>query len=171
MPTATGASADGFQIRPAQAEDAEAIAAIFTEAVQAAEGTFETRTPPVDDFVRAIATQLTVVAVMRGAVVGWARLGPYMPNRAGIGLYQLYVSRPHRGQGLGKRLLAALSGRAASAGYFKIVGRIFATNHPAIHVAETCGFRRVGVHERHGQVRGEWQDVVVVERLLGPAAH
>lgn len=169
-PADPGLVTDEFEIRLARPEDAKAMAAIFEEAVQAAEGTFETSTPPLQNFVDAIATQLTVVAVMRGAVVGWARLGPYMPNRDGIGLYQLYVSRAHRGQGLGTQLLAVLSSRAESEGYFKIVGRIFASNRPAIRVARTCGFSEVGAHERHGQVRGEWQDVVVVERLLGVAA-
>jgi phosphinothricin acetyltransferase len=32
------------------------------------------------------------------------------------------------------------------------------------------GFRDVGLHHRHGRLDGEWRDVLVVERLLGPAA-
>ena len=34
----------------------------------------------------------------------------------------------------------------------------------------SCGFREVGLHERHARLDGEWRDVVIVERLLGPAA-
>jgi L-amino acid N-acyltransferase YncA len=67
-------------------------------------------------------------------------------------------------------LLWALVGQAESDGYFKIVGRILASNRPALRVAQTCGFTQVGLHQRHGQVNGRWQDVAVFERLLGPAA-
>lgn len=158
------------EIRLAHRQDAEALAAIFDEAVQAGDGTFETRIPSIDEFAQSIASQLTIVAVIRETVVGWARLGPYMPARAGIGLYQLYVTRSHRGEGIGKQLLAELARRAEIVGYFKIVGRVFVSNAAAIRVAGDCGFRQVGVHQRHGQVYGEWQDVAVFERLLGPAA-
>jgi L-amino acid N-acyltransferase YncA len=156
-------------IRAAGAEDAQAIAAVFDQAVLAREGTFRIRTPPVREFATQIATHLTLVALDRGTVVGWVSLGPYMPARDGIGLYQLYIDRSHRGRGIGTRLLCALVDQAERDGYFKIVGRIFASNQPAIRVAQACGFRQVGLHQRHGQVDGRWQDVLVFERLLGPA--
>ena len=37
---------------------------------------------------------------------------------------------------------------------------------PAWRCSSACGYRRVGTHRRHGELRGEWIDVVVVERLL-----
>jgi L-amino acid N-acyltransferase YncA len=165
-----GSRAAEVEIRSAVAGDAQAIAAIFAQAVQAGQGTFQTRTPPVREFAKQLATQPTLVAVDRGTVIGWVSLGPYMPARDGIGLYQLYIDRSHRGRGIGSQLLRALVGQAESDGYFKIVGRILASNRPAIRVAQTCGFMQVGLHQRHGQVNGRWQDVAVFERLLGPAA-
>jgi phosphinothricin acetyltransferase len=32
-----------------------------------------------------------------------------------------------------------------------------------------CGFRVVGVYQRHGKLEGPWRDCIIVERLLGPA--
>ena len=29
-----------------------------------------------------------------------------------------------------------------------------------------CGFREVGVYEKHAQLDGRWLDVVIVERLI-----
>jgi len=29
-----------------------------------------------------------------------------------------------------------------------------------------CGFREVGTHMRHGQLDGQWKDVLVMERSL-----
>src|SRR6266446_889761 len=31
---------------------------------------------------------------------------------------------------------------------------------------EACGFRVVGVYERHGKLAGDWRDCVIVEKLL-----
>jgi L-amino acid N-acyltransferase YncA len=30
----------------------------------------------------------------------------------------------------------------------------------------SLGFREVGTYEKHGRLRGEWRDVVIVERLI-----
>jgi L-amino acid N-acyltransferase YncA len=171
-PATPGPRPTGIEIRPAQAPDAPAMAGIFAQAVTAGEGTFETRAPGPESFARAIrdGDMITLVATAERAVVAWARLHPYTPSRAGIGLYQLYVARSYGGEGLGRLVLEDLVSRAEAAGYFKVVGRIFASNQPAIRVAEACGFHHVGIHRRHGQVNGHWQDVVVVERLLGAAA-
>jgi L-amino acid N-acyltransferase YncA len=35
---------------------------------------------------------------------------------------------------------------------------------------QSCGWREVGVHRRHGRLDGEWKDTMLVERLLGDAA-
>jgi phosphinothricin acetyltransferase len=54
-------------------------------------------------------------------------------------------------------------------GGYKLIGKVMAANPASIALCERCGFRTVGVHHRHGRLHGEWQDVVVVERLLGDA--
>ena len=33
-------------------------------------------------------------------------------------------------------------------------------------LCRACGFREVGRYEKHGQLDGEWLDVVIVERLI-----
>ncbi len=154
-------------VRAATPQDAAVIAAIFAEAVRGAEGTFEKTPPGPEQFATAMATQMTLVAEAQGAVVGWARLGPYMPSREGIGLYQLYVARSHRGRGIATRLLGQLVSDAEAAGFFKVVGRILTDNEPAIRAARRCGFEEVGVLRRHGQIDGVWCDVLELERLLG----
>lgn len=156
-------------IREAGSRDVSLIAAIYTEAVLARAGTFDTTPPAAETFTQAIGSELILVAEDGGAVVGWARLGPYMPRRAGIGIYQLYVASGARGRGVGGQLLTALVERAQRAGYFKMVGRMLASNQPALRAASNCGFRTVGVLRRHGTINGEWQDVIEVERLLGDA--
>ncbi len=78
----------------------------------------------------------------------------------------LYVSREARGQGAGRVLLDELAEAARAAGAHKLVGKIFTSNTPSIALVEGLGWRRVGVHERHGTLDGEWKDVLVVEKQL-----
>jgi phosphinothricin acetyltransferase len=64
---------------------------------------------------------------------------------------------------------AATATRDARADW-KLQGRLFTTNEASIALARRCGFRKVGVYERHGRLEGEWKDLLIVERLLGDAA-
>ena len=42
----------------------------------------------------------------------------------------------------------------------------FRSTPPAARSAGACGFREVGVYEKHGCLDGQWLDVVIVERLI-----
>jgi phosphinothricin acetyltransferase len=48
----------------------------------------------------------------------------------------------------------------------KLVSRVFPENLASLRMIGALGFREVGVYRRHGQLDGEWRDVVVVEKLL-----
>ena len=55
---------------------------------------------------------------------------------------------------------------ARERGYWKLVSRIFPFNAGSRALCRACGFREVGVYEKHGQLDGQWLDVVIVERLI-----
>jgi len=78
----------------------------------------------------------------------------------------VYVSREARRAGVGRALLDAIADEAASAGRHKLVAKVFASNEPSLALFEAAGYARVGTHQRHAQLDGEWRDVVVVERHL-----
>jgi L-amino acid N-acyltransferase YncA len=67
---------------------------------------------------------------------------------------------------VGRALLEALADEAAGSGRYKLTAKIFTTNEASIALFRGCGWRDVGVHRRHGELDGEWKDVVVMERLL-----
>jgi predicted phosphodiesterase len=52
-------------------------------------------------------------------------------------------------------------------GYWKLVSRVFTFNQASRALCAACGFREVGVYEKHGQLDGRWLDCVIVERLIG----
>lgn len=112
-----------------------------------------------------------VVAERDGAVLAWAKAGPYTDEHHyydGVREATLYVDREARRGGVGRALLDALAGAAAEAGAHKLVGKIFTSNEPSIELVKGLGWTEVGVHRCHGTLDGEWKDVLVVERLLAP---
>jgi phosphinothricin acetyltransferase len=161
-------------IRAARVGDAEAIALIFNQGIEQRVATFETRHKPAEEIAALIEEgTLVLVAERDGQIVAFAKLGPYDdPSHyySGVGEATLYVENKARRGGVGAQLLDALAEAARRRGYWKFVGKIFASNEPSIALVRSCGWREVGVHRRHSRLDGEWKDVLVVERLLGEAA-
>jgi L-amino acid N-acyltransferase YncA len=161
-------------VRPATTADAAAVAAIYNEAIAERIATFETRERISTDVESWLGDDRRpfLVATRDGAVVGFARVGPYSDRAvyAGVGEHGVYVARAARGGGVGRRLLEELCAAAEAAGLHKLTGRIFADNATSLAVHTAAGFTVVGVQRRHARLDGEWKDCVLVERLLGDAA-
>jgi phosphinothricin acetyltransferase len=165
------ASSDG-EIRQAEPRDAEWITRIFNEGVEDRVATFETEEATTDDAARWIADDLVIVLERDGTIAGWAKAGPYSDQHHyydGVREATLYVDRGARGGGVGRRLLHALARYAAESGAHKLVGKIFTSNQASISLVTALGWTEVGTHRRHGTLDGEWKDVLVVEKLLGPS--
>jgi L-amino acid N-acyltransferase YncA len=160
-------------VRPATPADAPAVAAIYNEGIADRVATFETRERGAGDVRAWLADERRpfLVATRDGAVVGFARVGPYSERDAyaGVGEHAVYVARAERGRGVGRRLLEDLCAAAEAAGLHKLTSRIFADNATSIAAHEAAGFRVVGVQRRHARLDGAWKDCVLVERLLGAA--
>jgi L-amino acid N-acyltransferase YncA len=162
-------STSGAEIRPAELPDAARIAEIFNEGVEERVATFETREATPEDAARWIADDLVIVLENDGFIAGWAKAGAYGDRHHyydGVREATIYVDRRARRTGVGRRLLDALADAAGEAGAHKLVGKIFTSNEPSIALVTGLGWRKVGVHERHGTLDGEWKDVLVVEKLL-----
>ncbi len=109
-----------------------------------------------------------VVAVVRGTVVGFAHAAAYRsrPCYQGIGEFSVYVDANFQSRGVGKILLTALIAEARELGYWKLVSRIFDFNTASRKLCQACGFREVGIYEKHGQLDGRWIDCVIVEKVI-----
>jgi L-amino acid N-acyltransferase YncA len=160
-------------IRAAAAADAAAIAGIYNQGIAERSATFDTDPVPVEDALGWLGDerQPVLVAELDGRVVGWTRVirSAERCAFAGVGEYTIYLDGAARGRGVGRHLLDALVSAAERAGYWKLQGRLFTTNAASIALARRCGFREVGVYERHGRLDGQWRDLLIVERLLGDA--
>ena len=158
-------------IRPATPDDAAGVARIYNQGIEDRGATFETEPRTPDD----MAARLeegdrfpVLVAEKGGAVVGWAGLSSYRSRAcyAGIAEFSIYLDRTARGRGIGRELLTALVGAARERGYWKLVSRVFPFNAASRSLCRSCGFREVGVYQKHARLDDEWMDVVIVERLI-----
>ncbi|MFC5741547.1 arsinothricin resistance N-acetyltransferase ArsN1 family A [Dyella tabacisoli] len=160
------------QIRSAAADDASAITTIYNHGIAERSATFETVPRRLEDMQMRIADAsrypLLVAVDPSGTVIGWAGLSDYRPRDcyAGIGEFSVYLAPDARGRGVGRLLLRALIDTARAEGYWKLLSRIFLFNTASRALCRACGFREVGVYEKHGQLEGRWLDVVIVEHLI-----
>ncbi len=159
----------GIDTRLAAPDDASAIARIYNQGIADRVATFETEPRTAGDietwFTR---DRVIVVAEEMQAVVAFASTSPYRsrPCYAGVAEFSVYVGREARGRGAGTLVMAALLEHAESAGYWKLVSRVFPENMASRALLRKMGFREVGIYEKHARLDGAWRDVVIVERLL-----
>jgi GNAT superfamily N-acetyltransferase len=155
-------------IRPAGPEDVPAILGLVHElavyekepdAVEATEADFRSSLFPQDRAPTAFAH----VAVVDGTVVGmaiWYVTFSTWLGRSGIWLEDLYVSREHRGSGLGKAMLATLAAVCAERGYGRLEWWVLRWNTPSIGFYDSIG----------GQPMDEWLTYRLEGRDLGVLA-
>ena len=155
--------------RPATIDDAEHIARIYNEGIEDRAATFETRLRTAADIQNWFDGIHPIVVIEdAGKPVAFAATSQYRPREcyAGIAEVSVYVARNARRHGAGRLALSALIEAARSAGYWKLLSRVFPENKASLGMIATLGFREVGIYKNHGQLDGTWKDVVIVERLI-----
>lgn len=160
-----------MQIRPAEVSDIPAVLRIYNDGIASGLTTFESEMRTERDIERWFDARYPFSVAAEddgGQVLAFAVTGSYSPRPcyAGIADFSVYVDAGARGRGVGAAVLVGAMERARELGFHKFVGRVFSDNHASLRLLARLGFREVGTHRRHGQVRGAWKDVVVVECLL-----
>lgn len=161
-----------MEIRDAHPDDAEAVCAIFNDAVDAPGVVW--RDSPIDvatarSWIAGPDARLAMlVAVKAGRARGFAALSPFKPT---IGWepcveISIYVAAAARGQGMGGGLIDAICARAAAEGRATVVASIDAENAGSIALHARHGFAHIGVIRRAGRQAGAERDVVLLQRLL-----
>ena len=149
-----------------------AVLAIYEQGIQTSQATFES-TPPASwaDWCVTKLNPCSLVAFVDGEIAGWAALSPFSSRGVyrGVAEVSLYVAAAKRGRGIGGALLQALIERSETQGIWTLQAKIFPENQASIHLHTKHGFRRVGIRERlaqmeYGPYRGQWRDVVLLER-------
>lgn len=163
-------------IRPATPADADAIAAIYAEAVATGTATFDTVAPDAIAQAAKIAEVTAagwpwLVAEAEGAILGYAYATQIRPRAAYAHTAEdsLYVRGDCQGRGVGRRLLATLLDVSAAAGFRQMIAVIGDAWPPSATLHRALGFREVGRLEQVGFKFGRWLDVLYMQRGIGGA--
>lgn len=104
-----------------------------------------------------------------GTVAAWVSLSDFYgrPAYALTAEISLYIASPHRGRGLGRRLLTDAMERAAGVGIKTLLAFIFAHNLPSIRVFESAGFERWGTLPDIAEMDGREYSLSIYGRRVG----
>ncbi|MFN4164947.1 MAG: GNAT family N-acetyltransferase [Ferrovibrio sp.] len=160
-------------IRNATPADAEAIRAIYNDAVVNTTAVFDYEPRSAE----AQAAWLTMkaeqklpvlVAEDNGTVLGYASYGQFRPWPAFQFTVEnaIYIAPNRRGQGIGRKLLGELIAVARGHGLRSMVAGITAENTASLALHEKLGFERTGLIRDSGWKFERWLDLIFLQRML-----
>lgn len=160
-------------VRDATMNDAEAIRAIYNDAVLNTTAVFDyaAREPQAQrDWLQMKTDQKLPVLVAddAGTVLGYASYGPFRPWPAYLYTVEnaIYIAPQSRGRGIGTLLLAPLLQIAQERGLRTMIAGITADNAASLRLHEKLGYRQAGVIREAGWKFERWLDLVFLQRML-----
>jgi L-amino acid N-acyltransferase YncA len=158
-------------IRPARAEDAAAIAAIYAPYVLGGTVSFETEASDVDAMRDRMAASdgfypwlvATTGEADGDAVLGYAYATKFRERPAYRYVVEtsIYMAGSAQQRGTGRLLYEALIDTLRAQGFTQAIGVLSLPNDASITLHEAVGFRRAGVYREVGFKQGRWIDVGV----------
>jgi len=162
-----------MKIRDATLDDAEAIRAIYNDAVLNTTAVFDytAREPQAQrDWLQMKAEQKlpVLVAEESGTVLGYASYGPFRPWPAYLYTVEnaIYIAPEQRGKGIGAQLLAPLLQIAQARGLRTMIAGITADNTASLRLHEKLGYSHAGLIREAGWKFDRWLDLVFLQRML-----
>lgn len=161
-------------VQAATLADAEAMRAIYNDAVANTTATMDTEPRSSERQEAWLAAHdgdpyPALVAVdAAGAALGWAALSPYNPKPGyrTTAEVSVYVHPARRGQGVGSALLGALVDAARERGFCLLLSLVTADNEASLRLHARHGFTFVGTLRRVGRKFNAWVDVTFLEKRL-----
>ena len=164
---ATGRS---VTVRPADARDAAACAAVYAPYVTDSAISFEEVPPDAAEMARRVeAAHVWLVAETDGAVVGYAYASPHRDRAAyrWAADVAVYVDAAFQRAGVGRALYDELLARVRDGGIRTVCAGITLPNPASERLHPSFGFEPVGTYRRIGWKVGAWHDVAWYQLDLG----
>ena len=166
-----------MNIRPARASDAEAIRAMYNDAVATTTATMDTQPRTPEDQAQWLREHdgnpypALVAEDAAGRIFGYAALSPYNPKSgyASTAEVSVYVHRDWRGHGVGRELLLALEDEARRRGFRSLIALVTSGNAASQRLHEHHGFTVVGTLRRVARKFDTWVDVTILQMGLDEA--
>ena len=161
-----------YKIRPAAADDAEAIRAIRNDVIEHSTAMWTTKLLTPEDgrawMEENLARRSAYVVEASGDVIGFASWSPWRPKDGYRHTVEdsLYLSAGHQGRGIGTELLGILIAAAAQSGAHVMMASIEAANAPSVALHARHGFEVVGTASEVGRKFGRWLDLTMMRLAL-----
>jgi L-amino acid N-acyltransferase len=160
-----------MNIRKALLSDADAIAAIYNQAILETTATFDTEIKSTTDRQQWLLNHSdnypVLVAEMNKTVVGFASLSRWS-DRSAYDLtaeLSIYISPKVQGNGIGNILMETIIKKGKEGGLHCILSRITQGNEASIYLHKKYGFETVGVMKEVGKKFGNFLDVTIMQLL------
>jgi ribosomal protein S18 acetylase RimI-like enzyme len=157
------------QIRPARADDDDALTAIDVATWRPEVGPGPAPAPGRAFFRAGDRPEDVLVAEVDGAVAGYVKLGrptPLASNAHVVDIRGLAVDPGAQGRGVGRALLEAAAQEAARRGARRLTLRVLGPNERARALYESCGFVVEGVLRGEFHLEGRDVDDVLMARPI-----
>lgn len=159
-------------IRPAEPKDLPSITDIYNEAIRNTSATFDTTEKTVAQqqewFDKHDAKHPIIVAEEDNEIVGWASMSAWSDRCAYADTAEgsIYIKAGQRGKGVGRQLSVAILKAGRDAGLHTVVLRIAEGNDASIKLAESLGFKHIGVMKEVGHKFGKLLDVYLMQLIF-----
>jgi phosphinothricin acetyltransferase len=139
---------------------------IYEEGILTGNATFQTEAPAWEEWNNSHLQHSRLVAIENDEVLGWAALTAVSGRcvYAGVAEVSVYVSANARGKGIGKLLLEKLIEESEKHNLWTLQAGVFPENSASLKIHEALAFRRIGLREKIGKMKGVWRDTVLLER-------
>jgi L-amino acid N-acyltransferase len=161
-----------YKIRPAAADDADAIRAIRNDVIERSTAMWTTQRLTLRDGKAWLEENLdrrsAFVAEANGEVIGFANWSPWRPKDGYRHTVEdsVYLVAGHQGRGIGAELLRTLITGASGSGAHVMMACIEATNAPSVALHARQGFEVVGTAREVGNKFGRWLDLTMMQLAL-----
>lgn len=157
-------------IRPARAEDAEALTTIINDVIDNTTITFTSERKTVDYVRDDIASKgpAFLVAEIDGVAAGYASYFPFRngPGYARTKEHSIALAASARGSGAGRALMAALETVARAEGVHSLWAGVSAENSDGRAFHTAIGFSEIATLPEVGFKFGRWIDLVLMQKKL-----
>jgi L-amino acid N-acyltransferase YncA len=163
--TVCGMEQRAFVIRPAQADDGAAVAAVYGPYVRETAVSFEAEPPSgalmAERISGTLGTHPWLVAERAGVIVGFAYAGKHSQRAAYRWTVDVtvYVRDAERRNGVGRQLYQVLLATLRLQGFRSAFAEIVLPNPGSARLHEAMGFKHVGIHNDIGHKLGRWHDI------------
>jgi len=153
-------------IRKFDKKDFSAVKNIYQQGIDTGNATFQQTAKNWEDWDSSMLVNCRLVATENNHVLGWAGLSPVSSREvySGVAEVSVYVAEQAQGRGFGQQLLSQLIVASENHNIWMLQAGIFPENVGSIALHQKNDFRQLGVRRNLGKMKGEWRDVVLMER-------